>query len=134
MNKSSDINNRYFVRVSSSSSIQHLSHQAYVDNRTLIKFSTIESEKSMTCNALETNERFQRRLSMHAYDTLNDLRYNGLLCDSTIKVSDGVEFPIHRAILSGKNLALKFNTRFFFKLFFVSKRLAITLKRCSLTE
>ena len=58
----------------------------------------------MTCNALETNERFQRRLSIHAYDALdalNDLRYNGLLCDSTIKVSDGVEFPIHRAILAG---------------------------------
>jgi hypothetical protein len=97
----SDINNRYFVRVSSSSSVPHLLDQENAETLTAINFSPIKSGKTMTCNALETNERFQRRLSMHAYDTLTDLRYNGLLCDSTIKVSDGVEFPIHRAILAG---------------------------------
>ena len=61
----------------------------------------------MTCNAFETNESLLGRLSLNAYDTLNELRTNKQLCDSAIKVEDGVEFPVHRAILSGIKLSIK---------------------------
>ena len=46
-----------------------------------------------------------KRLSIQACNILNDLRSNNQLCDAVIRVADGTEFPIHRAVLSG-NLIL----------------------------
>lgn len=56
----------------------------------------------MTDNVFECSERVFKKFTYQEYDILNDLRLEGLFCDSTIKVSDGTEFPIHRAILAGR--------------------------------
>ena len=51
-----------------------------------------------------------RRFSVRACNVLNSLRINNQLCDGIIKVDDGTEFLIHRAILSA-------SSRYFYALF-----------------
>ena len=49
----------------------------------------------------EAGEKQNRRLSLKAYNVLDELRRSELLCDARIQCDDGVEFVVHRAILSG---------------------------------
>lgn len=55
----------------------------------------------MRCNVHKISENVFKKLANRDYVILNDLRLEGLFCDSVIRVKDGVEFPIHRAILAG---------------------------------
>ena len=59
-------------------------------------------KKCVDQNELEASEKLNRRLSLKAYNVLDELRRSELLCDARIQCDDGVEFAVHRAILSGE--------------------------------
>lgn len=63
-----------------------------------IKFAT---KSAMNCCILDTDHSIYKRLSLQTCDMLNELRRCNQLCDSVIRVDDGTEFSVHKAILSG---------------------------------
>uniref|UniRef100_T1ISY7 BTB domain-containing protein n=1 Tax=Strigamia maritima TaxID=126957 RepID=T1ISY7_STRMM len=42
----------------------------------------------------------ERTMSLQAMNILNEMRRDGLLCDAIIRTDDGIQFVVHRAILS----------------------------------
>ncbi|KAI8516135.1 Kelch-like protein 10 [Branchiostoma belcheri] len=49
---------------------------------------------------MEQDAPVEKKVSVHACNTWNELRKNGQLCDVRLRV-EGVEFPAHRTILAG---------------------------------
>ena len=60
------------------------------------------TKSSLTCCALDSNSFPLRRMSIQAFETLNDLLRQQDLCDTVIRVDNGAEISVHRIILSGK--------------------------------
>jgi hypothetical protein len=82
--------------------------QPHMDRKSLFKIShslnTLMTNSFLEEPTIMSNPKIYKRLSIQACTILNDLRSNNQLCDSIIRVDDGTEFPIHRAVLSGKQL------------------------------
>lgn len=47
--------------------------------------------------------RLKRQVSMHTLIGTNNLRLNGKLCDASLILENGDEFPIHRSVLSSSS-------------------------------
>lgn len=47
--------------------------------------------------------RLKRQVSMHTLIGTNNLRLNGKLCDASLILENGDQFPIHRSVLSGSS-------------------------------
>lgn len=81
------------------------------------EFSNLNLKKASSMNKMLTlidtlrNNQSNSRISLGAFDILNDLRSNNQLCDAIVKVSDGTEFPVHRAVLSGNFFYLFINEK-----------------------
>ena len=56
----------------------------------------------LTCNVNDSLNQLNHKLTAKEFNILNELRKENLLCDSKLRVDDGTEFPVHRALLSGK--------------------------------
>jgi len=82
--------------------------QPHMDNKSLLKIShslnSLETNSFLEEPTIMSNPKMYKRLSIQACTILNDLRSNNQLCDAIIRVDDGTEFPIHRAVLSGKQI------------------------------
>lgn len=90
------INNK---KASSNVATRYFTLKPHIDCSSLFKLS--RSLTAMTNCFLDDNPLSYKRLSIQACTILNELRSNNQLCDSVIRVDDGTEFPIHRAVLSG---------------------------------
>lgn len=58
-------------------------------------------KKILSCKVTACNQ-LNHKLTVKELNILNQLRKENLLCDSKLRVDDGTEFPVHRALLSGK--------------------------------
>ncbi|VVC46024.1 BTB/Kelch-associated,BTB-kelch protein,BTB/POZ domain,Kelch-type beta propeller,Kelch repeat type [Cinara cedri] len=47
--------------------------------------------------------RFTRQVSMHTLNSFNELRLNVKLCDASLILDNGDEYPVHRSVLSGSS-------------------------------
>ncbi|CAF0715893.1 unnamed protein product [Brachionus calyciflorus] len=65
------------------------------------------NRRYLTCSSLDPNAETYRRLSLQAFETLNELRCQNKLCDFTLVCDDSTEFPIHRIVLSASSSYFK---------------------------